>query len=289
MGDGVSAWPAPAKLNLFLHVVGRRPDGYHRLQTAFQLLDWCDRIELAVRDDGHIVRTAGAPGVEPADDLVVRAATLLQRSAAHPLGATISVHKRLPIGGGVGGGSSDAATVLVALNALWGTGFDEEALAELGLSLGADVPLFVRGRTAWGEGIGDTLVPIELPERWFVVVDPRESVSTAAVFQTPELTRDSAPTTIPRFLSGEATRNDLEPVVRARHPGVARALDWLDSLAPARLTGSGGCGFACVESQAAARRIAQACPDEFVAHVVRGVSESPLRSALAAWRARDSA
>jgi 4-diphosphocytidyl-2-C-methyl-D-erythritol kinase len=279
-----SAWPAPAKLNLFLHVVGQRPDGYHLLQTAFQLLDWCDRVELAVRDDGRIVRVQGPDGVPAEADLSVRAARALKAATGSRLGATIAVDKRLPLGGGVGGGSSDAATVLVALNALWGTGLDDDALAGLGLRLGADVPVFVRGRSSWAEGVGDALVPIELPARWFVVVDPHEAVATGPIFQAPELTRDSAPTTIPRFLAGEATRNDLEPVVRARYRRVARALEWLDTRAPARLTGSGGCVFAAFASEHEAREVAAACPDEFAAEVARGVSESPLRRALEAWR-----
>ena len=272
-----SAWPAPAKLNLFLHVTGRRADGYHLLQTAFQLLDFGDEIRLRPRDDGRIVRRAGAEGVAPDDDLAVRAARLLAELAPAGAGVDIEVTKRIPMGGGLGGGSSDAATVLVALNQLWRLGLPEERLAALGLALGADVPVFVRGSSAWAEGVGELLTPIALPEAWFVVVDSGARVATAEVFQAPELTRNSAPTTISRFLAGEATRNDLEPVVRALDARVAAALDWLVAQAPARMTGSGGCVFATVRDESIARRIAERCPAPWTAFVARGIAESPLR------------
>lgn len=271
-----SAWPAPAKLNLFLHVTGRRPDGYHELQTVFQLLEFGDSVRLRPRTDGRIVRHGAIPGVPDDDDLAVRAARLL--AAAHPdvPGVDIALEKRIPLGGGLGGGSSDAATVLVALDRLWGLGLTADELARLGLALGADVPVFVHGRSAWAEGVGDRLVPIDLPQAWFVVLDAGARVSTGEVFQAPELTRNSAPTTISRFLAGEATRNDLEPVVRARFPRVAAALDWLGALAPARMTGSGGCVFATVRDESTARRIAERCPAPWTAFVARGVAESPL-------------
>ena len=210
-------WPAPAKLNLFLHIVGRRDDGYHLLQTVFQLLDWGDEVRLRVRDDGEIRRVDPLPGVPDDADLGVRAALALQRATGCRLGADIAIEKRVPIGGGLGGGSSDAATVLVALNALWGTGLDDDALADIAHGLGADVPVFVRGTSAWAEGVGERLTPLALPERWFVVVDPGVSVPTRELFQVPELTRNSPQLTIPLFVSGVADGQ----CVRARR---ARAL-----------------------------------------------------------------
>lgn len=281
---GWSAWPAPAKLNLFLHVTGRRPDGYHLLQTVFQLLDRGDEVRVRLRSDGRIVRLRGAAGVAAADDLVVRAAHALAARHGPVPGADLDVDKQIPLGGGLGGGSSDAATTLVALNLAWGLGLGEDALAALGLALGADVPVFVRGRSAWAEGVGEELVPVALPEAWFVVLDAGQPVATRDVFQAPELTRNSARTTISRFLAGEATRNDLEPVVRARHPRVAAALDWLGAQAPARMTGSGGCVFATVRDESIARRIAERCPAPWTAFVARGVAESPLRVAVRRWQ-----
>uniref|UniRef100_UPI002DD63398 4-(cytidine 5'-diphospho)-2-C-methyl-D-erythritol kinase n=1 Tax=Dokdonella sp. TaxID=2291710 RepID=UPI002DD63398 len=209
--DGWSLWPAPAKLNLFLHIVGRRDDGYHELQTAFQLLDWGDSIHIRVRESGEIRRLGENSGIEPADDLAIRAARLLQVRADARLGAEIRVEKRIPLGGGLGGGSSNAASVLVALNHLWGCGFSTPQLAGLGLELGADVPVFVHGRSAFAEGVGERLTPLDLPERDFLLLDPATSISTGALFQAPELTRDSPPLTIAGLLSGAATGNAFEP------------------------------------------------------------------------------
>jgi 4-diphosphocytidyl-2-C-methyl-D-erythritol kinase len=268
-------WPAPAKLNLFLHVVGRRRDGYHLLQTAFQLLDFGDTIGLRPRADGRIERVRGPSTIAAEHDLAVRAARTLQAASGCRSGVEISVEKRIPIGGGLGGGSSDAATVLVALDRLWGLGLGVERLAEIGLGLGADVPLFVRGRSAWAEGVGERLTPLDLPASWYVILDPGAEVATAAVFQAPDLTRNSPPTTISRFLAGEATRNDLEPVVRARFPAVARALDWLAAHAPARLTGSGACVFAACSDRAGAEAIATRCPAGLRAYVARGIDATP--------------
>jgi len=270
-------WPAPAKLNLFLHIVGRRSDGYHLLQTAFQLLDWGDEVRLRVRDDGGICRVDPLPGVPDDIDLGVRAAHALKRATGCPLGADIAIDKRVPIGGGLGGGSSDAATVLVALNALWGTGLDDDALADIAIDLGADVPVFVRGTSAWAEGIGERLTPLALPERWFVVVDPGVSVPTRELFQVPELTRNSAQLTIPLFVSGVPTGNAFEPVVRGRFPAVAAALDWLGRHGEARLSGSGGAVFAAVSSRDAGDAILEDLPAGFRGWVVRGVNESQLR------------
>jgi 4-diphosphocytidyl-2-C-methyl-D-erythritol kinase len=226
-----AVWPAPAKLNLFLHVLGRRPDGHHDLQTVFQLVDLCDRITLAVRDDGRIERPEGPEGVAAEADLAVRAARALQSATGTRHGATLRVRKHVPLGGGLGGGSSDAATVLLALNQLWDTRLSVEELAHLGLELGADVPLFVWGTSAWGEGRGERLTPVQLPDRWYVIVHPGVAVSTREVFEAPELTRNSAVITMRAFFEGGG-RNDCEPVVRRRFPEVADALDWLARAAP---------------------------------------------------------
>ena len=286
MAESWSEWPAPAKLNLFLHVVGRRSDGYHLLQTAFQLLDLCDAVRLRPRNDALVAREAGPPGVAPDADLAVRAARLLQQHAAVPSGVDIAVEKRIPMGGGLGGGSSDAATVLVALNQLWGLQLPVEELAALGLALGADVPVFVHGCSAWAEGVGERLQPLALPPRWFLVVDPGIEVATASIFQAPELTRNSPHTTIARFVAGEPTRNDLEPVVRARHAGIASALDWLGARAPARLTGSGGCLYAAFASRAEALQVAAAVPAPWRGLVAQGLQVSPLAERVAVWRQR---
>jgi 4-diphosphocytidyl-2-C-methyl-D-erythritol kinase len=271
----VTLWPAPAKLNLFLHVTGRRGDGYHDLQTLFQLIDLADDIQLQVRQDGVIARQAGPEGVPAEADLVVRAARALQGASGTSLGANLSVTKRIPMGGGLGGGSSDAATVLVGLNKLWDCGLNEDQLAAIGVNLGADVPVFVRGRSAWAEGRGERLTPVELPERWFVLVHPGVQVPTAAVFQAPELTRNSPPITIAGFL-GSGGRNDFEPVVRARYPDVASALDWLGHFAPARLTGTGSCIFAPCAGLQEAQDIVTRVPAAWRAMVARGMNVSPL-------------
>jgi 4-diphosphocytidyl-2-C-methyl-D-erythritol kinase len=281
-----TTWPAPAKLNRFLHIVGRREDGYHLLQTLFQLLDWSDVVRLRVRADGAVVRESAVPGVPVESDLCLRAARALQQRTGCPLGVEIALDKRLPIGGGVGGGSSDAATVLVALNELWATGIDVDELAALGVGLGADVPLFVRGQSAWAEGVGDRLTAVALSARDYVVVDPRVGVPTAGLFQAPELTRNSPPMTISGYLSasGAGAGNAFEPVVRARYPQVAAALDWLGQFATARLTGSGGCVFAGVESAERADELVRLCPLPFVAHRARGLARSPLLDAVERYR-----
>jgi 4-diphosphocytidyl-2-C-methyl-D-erythritol kinase len=284
--SALSWWPAPAKLNLFLHIVGRFADGYHDLQTLFQLIDLCDRIGLATRQDGAIERIAGMPEVAPERDLAVRAARALQRHTGTRLGADLHVIKHIPAGGGLGGGSSDAATVLLGLNRLWGAGLALEELSKLGLALGADVPLFVYGASAWGEGRGERLQPMSLPPRWFVVIHPGVAVSTAEVFQAPELTRNSDLITIRGFAQGQS-RNVCEPVVRSRYPEVAAALDWLnaqimacDSLQSARLTGTGACVFAAFEHEQHARQIAQHVPDGWSSFVARGLDRSPLHAML---------
>jgi len=274
-------WPAPAKLNLFLHVTGRRPDGYHELQTVFQLIDLCDTIAISVREDGRIERPDGPPGVDPEADLTVRAARALQQATGCPLGATLRVRKRIPMGGGLGGGSSDAASVLLGLNAVWGCGLPVETLARLGLPLGADVPVFVRGSSAWGQGVGEDLQPLELPESWYVVIHPGVAVGTRDVFQSPELTRNSPVITIRAFFQSGG-RNDCEPVVRARFPEVAEALDWLGRLAPARLTGTGSCIFAPCATAIDAERLAARVPDRWTSYVARGLNVSPVHELLRA-------
>jgi 4-diphosphocytidyl-2-C-methyl-D-erythritol kinase len=286
MSAVLSWWPAPAKLNLFLHVVGRMPDGYHALQTVFQLIDRCDRIGIAVRPDGVIARPEGMAGLRPEADLAVRAAQALQRHTGTTHGADLHVIKEIPAGGGLGGGSSDAATVLVALNALWRTGVSPDALAQLGLALGADVPVFVRGRNAWGEGRGERLEPLDLPPRWFLVLHPKVVVSTAEIFQAPELTRNSEIVTMPAFLAGE-TRNDCEAVVRGRYPEVAAALEWLARQTDrqgrplaARLTGTGACLFAPFEHAEDAQRVAALVPSRWRGFVARGLQRSPLHGML---------
>lgn len=275
-----SIWPAPAKLNLFLRITGRREDGYHDLQTVFRLLDWGDEVRLRVRSDRHVRRIGELPGVPAASDLSVRAAALLQQISGTSLGVDIEIVKRIPQGGGLGGGSSDAASVLVGLNWLWRAGLDEDALAALGRELGADVPVFVRGRCAWAQGVGEQLTPIDLPPRYYVVVDPHDHVPTAALFQAPELTRNAPQATISAFVSGEAVDNVFEPVVRARHPRVDVALGWLGGFGRARLSGSGGCVFLETPSQTEAESVARRCPPPFTAHSVAGVQTSPLLRAL---------
>jgi 4-diphosphocytidyl-2-C-methyl-D-erythritol kinase len=274
-----SSWPAPAKLNLFLHITGRRPDGYHELQTVFQLIDLCDTLLVTVRDDGAIDRPEGPADVPPESDLVVRAARALQDASGTALGATLRVRKRIPMGGGLGGGSSDAATTLLALNQLWGCRLPIDDLARLGLPLGADVPVFIRGFSAWAEGVGERLIPLELPERWYVVIHPGVGVSTREVFQSTELTRNSPLITIRAFFEAGG-RNDCEPVVRARCPEVAAALDWLSRYAPARLTGTGSCIFASCATAIEAERIAARVPDDWTSFVARGLNISPAQRSL---------
>ncbi|HET7662080.1 MAG TPA: 4-(cytidine 5'-diphospho)-2-C-methyl-D-erythritol kinase [Rhodanobacteraceae bacterium] len=276
-----STWPAPAKLNLFLHITGQREDGYHCLETVFRLLDWGDTVHLRLRADADIRRANDVPGVLPDDDLTVRAARLLRRQSTQALpGVDITVDKRIPMGGGLGGGSSDAATVLVALNCLWQLDLDSDALAALGLQLGADVPLFVRGRSAWAEGVGEQLTALDLPRCSYVIVNPHASVSTAELFRAPELTRHAAPATIRAFLRGEVTGNAFAPVVRKRCPPVAAALDWLDRFGSARLSGSGGCVFLETATRAEAERVAAQCPPAFSAFVADGVNVSALSAAV---------
>jgi 4-diphosphocytidyl-2-C-methyl-D-erythritol kinase len=256
------------------------------LQTVFQLLDWCDELQLEPTVAPDIERVAGPAAIAVEDDLCVRAARLLQQATGCRQGARIRLHKRIPTGGGLGGGSSDAATVLCVLNRLWGLGLGVDELAALGLQLGADVPVFVHGESAWGEGRGERLTPLGLPQRWFVVIHPGVSVSTAEVFQAPELTRNSSVLTIRAFSPGAPPGgnlgNDCEAVVRARVPAVAAALDWLAAFAPSRMTGTGACVFAGFDSAAAAERVAARVPECWTSRVAKGVQRSPLQQRLAA-------
>ena len=276
-------WPAPAKLNLFLHILGRRPDGYHELQTCFQFLDLCDEISIDVRSDGLIRRTKEIPELPTEADLCIRAAKALQTASGSSLGADIGLTKKIPVGGGLGGGSSDAATCLLALNHLWGVHWPIEKLAALGLKLGADVPVFVHGRAAWAEGVGERLTPLYPPqapvEANYLILKPNAHVSTAAVFQDPELTRNSQPITIHGFLASGG-RNDCLGVVRRRYPEVAHALDWLSVFGSARLTGTGACVFLACEHQDLAQEIMRKVPPEFEGFLARGLNDSPLLEGL---------
>lgn len=278
--DPATAWPAPAKINLFLHVTGRRADGYHELQTLFQFVDWCDWLSFAPRADGQVTRTRDLPEVAEDADLVVRAARLLQTATACREGVAITLDKRLPLGGGLGGGSSDAATVLVALNALWSLGLDVDALASLGLTLGADVPVFVRGVAAWAEGVGERLATCPQEESALVIVTPACAVSTARVFGDSELTRDTPPIKMPAF-SLARSRNDCEPVTRRLYPAVGAALDWLAGYAPARMSGTGASVYAFFDDLERARAVAAGVPPPWTAYAGRRLNESPLLARLA--------
>ncbi|WP_374558590.1 4-(cytidine 5'-diphospho)-2-C-methyl-D-erythritol kinase [Thermomonas sp.] len=283
---GWSAWPAPAKLNLFLHITGRRPDGYHALQTAFRLLDWGDTVYLRPRTDGVIARVGtGAAGVAEADDLLVRAANLLQKESKTHLGVDIGIEKRIPMGGGFGGGSSDAATVLVALDRLWVLGLGEERLATLGVALGADVPVFVRGRNAWAEGVGERLTPLDLPPAWYVLASPGVHAATASLFQAPDLTRDAAPVTIAGFLSGTVLDNAFEPVLRRQEPAVEALFVALSRIGTPRLTGSGsGCFVEFADRGSAEAALAALAAGLLSsgasAWLARGAERSPLLDAV---------
>lgn len=276
MNSAVESFPAPGKLNLMLRVVGRRADGYHLLQTVIRFIDYGDTLRFLVRTDGVIRRINSVPGVFERCDLSVRAARLLQDVAGVRLGADITLEKRLPVGGGLGGGSSDAATTLLALNRLWQVNLPRARLLELALQLGADVPVFVLGDNAFAEGIGERLMPIVLPPAWYVVLVPAVTVSTARVFAHPELKRQSKTITIQSFSAAEAV-NDLAPVVCADYPEVARHLDWLNRHGRAMMTGSGACVFAGFESEAAARGVLAHLPGNMNGFVAPGLARHPLR------------
>ena len=264
--------PAPGKLNLLLHVVGKRPDGYHELQTVFRLVERADRVGVVARADGE-VRFSGIFGK---DNLCLRAALLLKKHSGTARGCDLSLEKNLPVGGGLGGGSSDAATVLLVLNRLWGLGLARKELIELAMQLGADVPFFIFGKNALGEGIGERLRALELPPAWYLVLAPQVSVSTKEIFSDASLTRDTKRLKIPPFLSGQGA-NDLEPVVRRRFPDVASHLEWLKSRVPgARMTGSGACVFAEFRTEAEALALKNELPGETRGFVTRGLQRHPL-------------
>lgn len=276
MSNELTSFPAPGKLNLMLRVVGRRADGYHLLQTVFRFIDFCDTLRFRVRSDGVISSAYEVPGVPPGEDLAARAARLLQQAGGTTLGADIFLEKRLPMGGGLGGGSSDAATALIALNRLWGLDFSRARLLELAVKLGADVPVFVFGNNAFGEGIGERLAAVQLPPAWYVVLVPPIAVSTAAIFADPKLKRDSKPITIQSFSAG-GTENDLQPVVCQAFPEVARHLAWLEQYGAARLTGSGACVFASFPVEEEAREVLAQLPGDMKGFVARGLDHHPLR------------
>lgn len=271
--------PAPAKINLWLHITGRRSDGYHNLQTLFQLLDWGDQISFEANQSGQIELHDSATGVHSQENLIVRAAQKLRAHAGCVAGCQISLTKQIPMGGGLGGGSSDAATTLLALNALWQCGLSTPQLSEIGAQLGADIPLFVEGYSAFAEGIGEQLTPVNIPRRWYLVVTPDCHVDTGQIFSHPQLTRDSAAIKI-RALSTALGRNDCQAVVEQHYPKVANARHWLNSYSPALMTGTGASVFAAFEDKIAAQQVAAIVPKAWRAFVAQGVDESPLHSAM---------
>lgn len=285
-------WLAPAKLNLFLHIVGRRNDGYHELQTIFQLLNYCDELLFTPRTDNQIhcqvnflssLTTSSQTIINNDNNLVIKAAKLLQQFCNCPLGVDITLNKRIPIGGGLGGGSSNAATTLVALNHLWQLNLPKTQLLSLGLQLGADVPVFIHGHSAWAEGIGEKLESIDLAENWFIVLIPPVTVSTHEIFSDPQLTRTTPAIKIQTILSGQQTRNDCEIVVRQHYPLIASALDWLNQFATARLTGTGSCVFAAVGNKAQAEAIKKQIPAELSGFIAQGINKSPLWQLIDIW------
>ena len=271
--------PAPAKLNLMLHILGRRADGYHELQTLFQFLDFGDELGFALRPDGEIHLHTPIDGVPHDSNLIVRAARMLQQHANCTLGADIWLDKRLPMGGGIGGGSSDAATTLLGLNHLWQLNYSEDQLASLGLSLGADVPVFVRGHAAFAEGVGEKLQPVTLSEPWFLVAIPQVLVSTAEIFSDPELTRDTSPIKVRSLLEGGG-RNDFQPVVTKRYSEVRNALILLNKFVPTRLTGTGACVFGSFPNQDDADKVARQLPATLPSFIAQGRNISMLHRKL---------
>lgn len=274
---------SPAKLNLMLHVIGRRPDGYHQLQTLFQLLDYGDTLHFQRRDDNQITLSPQIKGLPQQDNLIIKAAKLLQTHSHCNLGADIQLEKILPMGGGIGGGSSNAATTLLALNQLWGLQLNLDQLAQLGLQLGADIPLFIKGRSAWAEGVGEQLQTVDITETWYLVAKPDCSVATAEIFSHKQLTRDTSPITIAAAFE-QGHRNDCEAVVRALYPPVDLAIKWLSSHCPnhtpARLTGTGSCVFACFPDQQSAQQLLQHLPEGLQGFVAKGVNISPTHRSL---------
>lgn len=286
--------PSPAKLNLFLHINGQREDGYHLLQTVFQLLDYGDELSFTPNTTGELTLTPAIAGVPNAQNLIIKAARLLQQHLQEQQpaigrsipGADIVLTKRLPMGGGIGGGSSNAATTLLGLNKLWGAGLSLHALATLGLTLGADVPVFVHGRSAWAEGIGEKITPVDLPAKWFVVLRPDVHISTSEIFSKKSLTRDTPIIKVAAFLEGHNgndssnVKNDCQDVVIKHHPKVKQAVDWLSFFSPAQLTGTGSCVFAAFDSEASARNVLASKPEDIEGFIAKGVNRSPLHTLI---------
>jgi len=271
---------APAKLNLFLHITGRRSDGYHLLQTLFQLLDYGDELSFDSNSRGQIQLQPNIPGVALKDNLIYKAAKLLQQTSGCQLGADISIKKILPMGGGIGGGSSDAATTLVGLNHLWQTGLNQTELQTLGVQLGADVPVFIGAQTAWAEGVGEQLQAIELEEKWYLVLKPDCHISTAEIFSNKGLTRDTSAIKVAAFLE-QGNRNDCQAVVENLYPKVSKALIWLEQFATAKMTGTGACIFASFANRAEAEQVYKQRPDDLTGFIAKGINQSPLRQYLA--------
>ena len=276
----ISHWSAPAKLNLFLYINGRRPDGYHELQTLFQFVDIGDELAISPNHSDNITISPDIPGVAVTDNIIYQAAIALKAHSSLPLGADITLTKNLPMGGGLGGGSSDAATTLVALNQLWQLNLDEEQLAAIGVKLGADVPVFVRGHAAFAEGIGEQLTPIEVSEHYYLIVVPPTHVNTATLFSDPELIRDTPKRPLSQLLQDE-WKNDFESTVKKRHPEVAKALEWLLKYAPSRLTGSGCCVFSEFKTKSDALAVLAKAPKNMHIYLAKGLNKSPLLHDLA--------
>jgi len=295
MQGKIQFWPAPAKLNLFLQITGKRDDGYHNLQTVFQFLDVVDRLRFEIRDDGKILRKTDLEGVKPEDDLVVKAAKILQQTTGTSLGADIYLQKLLPLGGGVGGGSSDAATTLMVLNHLWQTGVDTDELAKIGLDLGADVPIFIHGHAAFAQGVGEKLESVSPDEVFYLVVKPEVHISTAKIFSDKELTRDCPAIRICDLQIGtdkeaqvfDELGNVFEPVVARQYPEIAEVIQQLRKISDARLTGTGACVFAAFGSQEDAQQAMAHLPDNCSAFIARGLNQSPLQTMLSAVEKSD--
>lgn len=279
MNTATLSLPAPAKLNLFLHITGRRADGYHNLQTLFQFVDYGDTLHFSCREDGQINLHTELPGVAPEDNLIVKAAKRLQTATGTSLGADITLEKRLPMGGGIGGGSSDAATTLVGLNRLWESNLSDDQLAAIGIALGADVPVFVHGKAAWAEGVGERLTPVELEEPWYLVVIPPYSVSTAEIFSDQRLTRDTSPITLAAFRE-VGGRNDCLPVVAARYPEIRNTLILLNNYCEAKMTGTGSCLFGAFPNEREADKVRARLPATLRSFVAKGCNVSPLHQLI---------
>ncbi|MBT4213288.1 MAG: 4-(cytidine 5'-diphospho)-2-C-methyl-D-erythritol kinase [Porticoccaceae bacterium] len=271
--------PSPAKINLFLHITGQRSDGYHNLQTLFQLLDFGDKLVFRSNRSGNIKINGNIDGVDEKNNLIFHAATLLQKSTGCDLGCTIDLTKNLPMGAGLGGGSSNAATTLVGLNALWKCGLTANQLSDLGKTLGADVPVFVHGESAFAEGIGDILTPLTLPQRWFLVITPNCHVSTREIFSNPQLTRNSSPIKI-RALSGVEYRNDCQDVVSKLHPAVGTVLQWVENFSAPLMTGTGASVFCSFDSKSEAQHVLSKLPKQWTGFVAKGVNRSPVHEQL---------